>query len=153
MKKNISGLFKCFAAAISFAAMGSCALKAQPTLNSKEGINFTVLSLAAAKEKAKTENKPLFVFVHASWCPTCKQMEKEVLIRKELGDAFNGRFLNVAIDIDSPDGHRLNESYPVKGTPTLLFFSPDGNIESKIVGFTTAKDLLATAHQAEISKP
>lgn len=140
------GRFLRYVTAITLlSGLASCAINSRPTLNSKEGINFTVISLAEAKEKARAENKPLFVFAHASWCSTCKQMEREVLIEKELGNTYNKRFLNVAIDVDSRDGHLLNELYPIKGTPTLLFFNPGGDIAKKMVGFTTAEDLLAEA--------
>jgi len=57
----------------------SCKTSYKPVLNSQEGINFKVTTLADAKEIAKAQNKPLFVFAHASWCPTCKKMEQEVL--------------------------------------------------------------------------
>ncbi len=128
-----------------FFSLLSCSFRSKATLNSQEGIHFKVLSLEAAKEQAIAVNKPLFVFAHASWCPTCKQMEKEVLSKKELGDAFNASFLNVAIDVDNSDGHHLNEIYPIKGTPTLLFFNSGGALSKKIVGFSTAEELLAVA--------
>jgi thioredoxin 1 len=120
----------------------SCS-KYKPVLSSQQGINFKVTTLAAAKEMAKDQNKPLFVFAHASWCPTCKKMEQEVLVKKELGNEFNQGIINVAIDIDGPDGQKLKELYPIRATPTLFFFNPDGTISKKIEGFTTADDLLA----------
>jgi thioredoxin 1 len=145
MKRVIFGGLICISAAGIFFGLLSLAAKSRPMLNSPEGIHFKVLSLELAKERAISANKPLFVFAHASWCPTCRQMEKEVLVKKELGDAFNAGFLNVAIDVDSPDGHHLNEIYPIKGTPTLLFFNRGGTISKKIVGFTTADELMAVA--------
>lgn len=120
----------------------SCTQKFKPRLNSQQGINFKTISLADAQALAKTENKPLFIFAHASWCSTCKQMEQEVLIKKELGDAYNANMLNVAIDIDSKDGKKLQEQYPIRATPTLFFFNADGSPAKKLEGFTTADVLL-----------
>jgi thiol-disulfide isomerase/thioredoxin len=117
----------------------------QPKLSSRPGINFKVITLAQAKQIAKDENKPLFVFAHASWCPTCKKMEEEVLIKKELGDAYNNDIVNVAIDVDSAEGHRLKEQFPIRATPTLFFFKPDGTMARKLEGFTDAGVLLAEA--------
>jgi thioredoxin-related protein/threonine/homoserine/homoserine lactone efflux protein len=127
-------------ASIAFVA---CTPKFKPKLNSQQGINFKTLSLTDAQALAKAENKPLFVFAHASWCPTCKQMEQEVLIKKELGDAYNSNVVNVAIDIDSPDGKKLQAVYPIKATPTLFFFDADGKLVRKLEGFTKAEVLLA----------
>jgi len=142
MKKLTKGFlfllcFVCLSLTISY-----CSAQSAPMLNSKEGIQFKITSLATAKALAKAENKPLFVFAHATWCSTCKQMENEVLIKKELGDAYNNAFLNVAIDIDSPDGKLLKAVYPINGTPTLFFFTTDGSLANKIVGFATSEVLM-----------
>ena len=134
-----------FGVAILSFGSNACTERYKPVLNSQQGINFKVTSFAAAKELAKSENKPLFIFLHATWCPTCKKMEREVLIQKELGDSYNRQFVNVAIDYDSPEGHQLNEQYPIKATPTLFFFKPDGSVFKKLEGFTTASELLAEA--------
>lgn len=72
-----------------FSALVSCSGNYKPMLSSREGINFRMTSLARAKQLAKEENKPLFVFAHAAWCPTCKRMEDEVLNQKALGDICN----------------------------------------------------------------
>ncbi|OKS88073.1 hypothetical protein RG47T_3537 [Mucilaginibacter polytrichastri] len=125
--------------------MASCRTSYKPLLHSQEGINFKVTTLADARQSAEAQNKPLFVFAHASWCPTCKKMEQEVLIQKELGAAYNQDFVNVAIDIDSPDGKELQKIYPIRATPTLFFFNKGGNIAKKIEGYTTAEKLLAEA--------
>jgi threonine/homoserine/homoserine lactone efflux protein/thiol-disulfide isomerase/thioredoxin len=149
MKKSAQILlvFLVTAAAIGFA---SCTPKFKPNLNSKQGINFKITSLADAQAIAKAENKPLFIFAHASWCPTCKQMEQEVLIKKELGDTYNANVVNVAIDIDSKDGKKLQEQYPIRATPTLFFFNADGSPAKKLEGFTTAETLLA--EEGELKK-
>lgn len=124
-------------------SLASCTPRYKPRLSSQQGINFKTISLADAQALAKAENKPLFVFAHASWCPTCKQMEQEVLIKQELGEAYNPNVVNVAIDIDSRDGKKLKEQYPIRATPTLFFFYADGSPAKKLEGFTTADVLLA----------
>jgi len=145
MKKITPRLFVFFAAIGLCFYMVSCKTNYKPILNSQEGINFKVTTLADAKAAAKTQNKPLFVFAHASWCPTCKKMEQEVLVRKELGVVYNPNFVNVAIDIDSPDGKELQKIYPIRATPTLLFFNSAGDFAQKVEGYTTEDELLAEA--------
>lgn len=126
-------------------SMTACKMKYKPLLSSEDGINFKEITLDEALETAKKENKPLFVFAHASWCPTCKQMESEVLVKKELGDSLNDNLLNVAIDIDSPAGKLLQRSYPIRATPTLLFFNADGSLKKKVEGSASSDELLAVA--------
>lgn len=136
-------------AGLSF-GITSCTRRYKPMLSSHDGVNFKITSLAQAEEIAKAENKPLFVFAHASWCPTCKKMEQEVLVQKKLGDVYNQQFVDVAIDIDSPEGHKLNDRYKIRATPTLFFLNADGGIAKKAEGFMTAEELLATAQSLKI---
>ena len=147
MKKFTQRSFLSLTAAFLFFAIGSSAQNSKSVLTSPNGINFKVISLAKAKDSAKAESKPLFVFAHATWCPTCKQMENEVLINKALGDAYNQGLINVAIDLDSPEGKRFKELYPVRATPTLFFFNSDGSMTKKIEGFTPAIVMLAVADE------
>jgi thioredoxin 1 len=147
MKKSVHRYFILLGFAGLFLGIASCKAKYKAMLTSGEGINFKVTSLVQAKQLAKNENKPLFVFAHASWCPTCKHMEQEVLNQKALGDVYNKDVVNVAIDIDSPDGRELNTQFPIRATPTLLFFYPDGSVARKIEGFAVAGDLLLVENQ------
>jgi len=147
MKKNTQRYLLLLGFAGLFLALLSCKTKYKAMLNSQEGINFKVVSLAQAKQLAKDENKPLFVFAHASWCPTCKRMEYEVLNQKALGDRYNKDVVNVAIDIDSRDGRQLGIEFPIRATPTLLFFNPDGSVAKKIEGYTGVGNLLLVENQ------
>jgi len=147
MKMNAQRYLLLLVFAGLFLGLPSCKTKYKAMLTSEDGINFKVTSLAQAKQLAKSENKPLFVFAHASWCPTCKQMEHEVLNQKALGDVYNKDVVNVAIDIESPDGRELNTQFPIRATPTLIFFTPDGSVVRKIEGYAAAGDLLLVENQ------
>ena len=138
------------AVAVLCFSIAACTRRYTPMLSSHDGVNFKTISLAQAEEIAKAENKPLFVFAHASWCPTCNKMEQEVLVQKKLGDVYNQQFIDVAIDIDSPEGHKLNDRYKIRATPTLFFLNADGSIAKKTEGFMTAEELVATADGLKI---
>jgi thiol:disulfide interchange protein len=48
-------------------------------IDTSKGINFeNNLSWEQVKEKAKAENKYIFVDCYATWCGPCKAMDKEV---------------------------------------------------------------------------
>jgi thioredoxin 1 len=143
----MKNIIKGFLIFLLVAGLASCKSKYTPVLSSQQGINFSVISLERAKQKAHAENKPLFVFVHATWCPTCKKMEHEVLVQKQLGDIYNKSFINDAIDLDSPEGKLLNQSIPIRATPTLFFFNADGKLVEKLEGFTDVNNLLLDSKQ------
>ncbi|MFD1257676.1 thioredoxin family protein [Mucilaginibacter terrae] len=121
---------------------GACRSKFKPLLTSESGVQFKMISLNEAKATAKAAGKPLFVFAHASWCPTCKKMEHEILVEKQIGDVYNAQLINVAIDVDSEEGKKLNGLYPIRATPTLLYFNSDGTLAKKWEGFANTNKLL-----------
>lgn len=132
---------------IASTLLSACKFQYTPKLSSNEGINFKVTSLNTAQLEAKQEKRPLFLFAHASWCPTCKEMERVVLVRKELGDAYNKNIVNDAIDIDSLNGKELQKKYPIHATPTLFFFNANGSLAKKVEGAATVPELLAIEKQ------
>lgn len=140
---------------LAFAFTGSmlflaCRTKFKPTLTSAKGIRFDTVSLDAAKAQAKTSGKPLFIFAHASWCATCKKMEQEVLVEQQIGNIYNAKLINVAIDVDTEEGKKLNDLYPIKATPSLFYFNSNGTLIKKWEGFATVPQLLQLAAEAGI---
>jgi thioredoxin 1 len=145
MKTNIKSVINIGFLGILIFVLAACSTHYKPVLTSKQGVNFQVTTLEKGKQIARAQNKPLFVFAHASWCATCKKMEQEVFIQEQLGKVYNQEFVNVAIDVDSPEGKRLNGFSKISGTPTLFFFGMDGNVLYKSAGFESADELLAIA--------
>ncbi len=52
-----------------------------------------------AQTLAKKENKPLFVFFTASWCPPCKSMYKKTFTNTSLKNMLQN-FIVVKVDVD-----------------------------------------------------
>ncbi len=66
-----------------------------------QGIKFEEgLSLKQIKEKARTENKYIFIDCYTTWCKPCKAMEKDVYSDKGVGDLFNKKFISAKIQMD-----------------------------------------------------
>lgn len=83
------------------------------------------LSYNEAYELAVAKNQPLVVLVGASWCPACKQMEKE-LIPRLADQKFRGRVVFVKVDLDREwrIGHQLVGNGPI---PQLFLFRRIGD--------------------------
>ena len=69
-----------------------------------QGVNFQNLTYAEALEKAKAENKLVFMDCYTSWCGPCKMMTNEVFPQKEAGDYFNPLFVCVKFDMEKGEG-------------------------------------------------
>ena len=102
---------------------------------SKKGIDFYKGTFKEALDKAKTENKYVFVDVYATWCGPCKMLKRKTFKDKEVGDYYNKNFINIAIDGETPEGEEIIAKYKIQGYPTLLIVDASGKLKTKQMGF------------------
>lgn len=91
----------------------------------------------AIKQKAKKENKYIFLDTYTTWCMPCQFMAKNIFPQELVGDFFNKHFINVAIQMDTTkhddvfvrnwyrDAKRISDMYKIGAYPTYLFFNPN----------------------------
>jgi thioredoxin 1 len=117
-----------------------------PTIETS--IQFSVGTFNAIVERAKSENKVIFMDIYATWCGPCKLLKRTTFTDKEVGNYFNTHFINIAVDGETAEGKKLREQYEVRSYPTMLFINPDGSIKEEAVGYHTASQLLKIAKKA-----
>lgn len=98
-------------------------------------------------EKARAQNKPIFLDIYATWCGPCKQLKKNTFSDEEVGKYFNTHFINAAFDAEKGEGLILAERYGIHSYPTMLFINPDGTVKETVIGYRNAKQLLKEATQ------
>ena len=113
-----------------------------------QGIEFFHGTWPEALEKAKTEEKIIFVDAFASWCGPCKKMASQTFPDPKVGDYFNANFINMKIDMEKPENAEFAEKYPVGSYPTLMFIDATGKIVMKEVGAKTVDQLIQTGQKA-----
>jgi len=126
-----------------------------------KGIHFeTELSWQQIKDKAKNENKYIFVDCFASWCEPCRFMDKNVYSKEIVGSYLDAHFIAVKVQMDTtkldkqeiqdwyPDAHNIQQNYNVTSFPTYLFFSPEGRIVHRGSGAQGADDFIMLANNA-----
>lgn len=89
--------------------------------------------LDKAKEKAKTDKKPVMVlFTGSDWCPPCKMMHKAVFAKDEFKKKAEKKYLLVVLDIPKKDPEMKKKNgaimgkLGVQGVPTIILFNKDG---------------------------
>lgn len=128
---------------------------------SKTGIKWTEkLTWQQVQEKAKAEKKYIFIDAFATWCGPCKKMDNEVYPNDTIGTFFNSRFVSVKVQMDKTqkdneqvkswynDAAAIYKQYKIEGFPSYVFFSPEGIIVHKEMGYKTVNELMAVAQAA-----
>lgn len=92
--------------------------------NSK-GIEFEHGSWSQIVEKAKEENKLIFVDFYTQWCGPCLNMAEEVFILPTVASFYNSNFVNAKIDAEAGEGIDLAKKYKINSYPTYLFIDPN----------------------------
>jgi len=100
-------------------------------------------------EKAKKENKMIFLDAYATWCGPCKQMDAETYTNQAVADFYNANFINVKYDMEKGEGAMLADRYYVSAYPNLVFINSDGVMLHKGIGFIAANEFLALAKAAK----
>ena len=82
---------------------------------------------------AKKQDKPIFLYWGADWCPPCNQIKSTIFNRQEFV-AKSRFFVPVYLDGDANDAQRIGEDFGVMGYPTMIVFSPRGDEITRIPG-------------------
>jgi thioredoxin-related protein len=127
----------------------------------EKGIQFDqTSSWSQIKERAKTENKYIFIDAFATWCGPCKAMDSKVYTDPAVAKLFNDKFINVKVQFDQTafdndyvkswynDVKQLSSQYTIKGYPSFLFFSPDGELVYRDIGYHEAGDFVSIGNKA-----
>lgn len=126
---------------------------------SSKGIKWTTgLSWEEMKQKAKAENKYIFVDCFATWCVPCKAMDKDVYTNDTVAQLVNEKFISVKVQMDKTENDPafikkwyytasgIKSHYNVNAFPTFLFFSPDGIPLHKGVGYKSTGQFISLVH-------
>ncbi len=109
----------------------------------ESGIKFTDAAWRDVLKQAKAQKKIIFLDAYASWCGPCKMLQKNVFTQKSVGDYYNGRFINVKMDMEKGEGPALMQVYPLEAYPTLLFIDGNGRVLKKVLGYQSSENLIA----------
>lgn len=120
----------------------------QPDEKKESGIQFENTTWQEILEKAKNENKLIFIDAYTTWCGPCKMMAKNVFTDTEVGVFFNQNFINVKLDMEKELGLSLKSKLNVTAYPTLIFIDANESIEHKAVGALSKSDFLNFAKDA-----
>lgn len=109
---------------------------------SSTGIQFFEGSWEEALQKAKDEDKAIFLDVFASWCGPCKLLKNETFPDAKTGKYFNENFINVSLDGEKGEGISLARELGVRAYPSLFIVNANGQAVLYYAGYLGANDLV-----------
>ena len=114
-----------------------------------QGIEFNHdLTFQQVLDKAKAENKIIFMDCYTSWCGPCKRLAAKVFPDAEVGKYFNHNFVNTKFDMENGEGPTIATKYQIRAYPTLLWLDGNGTVKHKVVGGLDPTGLIEAAKKA-----
>lgn len=111
-------------------------------------IRFEKTKWAQVMQKAKKENKIIFLDCYTSWCGPCKWMEKNIYTNDTVADFYNSNFICMKIDMEKDEGFDLAKTYSITNYPTMLYLSSTGEELHRICGSRVAEDFIKIGQNA-----
>ncbi len=99
----------------------------------KNGIHWYSGSVDEAFAEARQQQKPVFLYWGAVWCPPCNQL-KATLFRNPAFIRKTRLFVPLYLDGDTEAAQKLGERFGVLGYPTLILFTPEGEEITRLPG-------------------
>lgn len=118
------------------------------TALSAQGVIFEGLKWQEALDKAKAEDKLVFVDAYTDWCGPCKQLDKTTFPDGDLGNFHNQTFINIKVNVEKGEGWDFGKNYNVTALPTLFYINGDGEVVHKSAGLRSAVDLVLIGKEA-----
>jgi thiol-disulfide isomerase/thioredoxin len=88
--------------------------------------------IEAAMAEAVEKKRPCFIKFETTWCGPCKMMTQYVFVAKDVVDAANGV---MCVMVDGDEHGELVERFKVKGYPTGVMLSAEGEEVGRFLGY------------------
>lgn len=97
-------------------------------------------------QSARDSGKPVMIDFYADWCIPCKELDKFTFTNNQVV-ALSKNFVMVKADLtkpESPQVRAVQEKYSIKGVPTLVFISSNGQEvpSARVVSYVKADKFL-----------
>lgn len=121
-----------------------------------QAIEYKDWPIEKAIETAQKEYKLIFVDVYATWCGSCKKMDKLTYTQPEVAEFINENFIALHYNYEKGHGKEFVAKYTVDRWPSIFVLTPKGKVLNKSTGYIPAEDfltLLKIMHRNNYKKP
>jgi len=110
-----------------------------------QGIQFESAenSWSSILDKAQSENKLIFVVAYSLSCHNCEDMQKKIYPAEQSGAVYNGKYINVQLDMDKTEANDFANKYGIMAYPSYLFIDGKGELVHRAMGKMTMEQFVA----------
>jgi thiol:disulfide interchange protein DsbD len=88
--------------------------------------------------------EPLLIDFAAEWCIPCREMDQTTYVHpKVVREAQRFQMVKADITEENDETTQVVERYQVRGVPTIILFSSDGEERKRLVGYVGPEEMLA----------
>lgn len=98
-------------------------------------------NLDEALQKAKSENKLVYIDFYTDWCRYCMEMDEGTYTDPRIITLLTESFVPVKLDKDNPENKDIITHYSISGQPVEIVITPDGDILWGHRGYLDADEL------------
>ncbi len=96
---------------------------------------------------ASAQQKPVFLYWGAVWCPPCNQVKATLFNRADFAKLAQS-YVMVRVDGDKPGAQQVAQQYRVRGYPSMLVLDAKGTEITRLPGEVDPERYLATMQAA-----
>jgi thioredoxin-related protein/predicted Fe-S protein YdhL (DUF1289 family) len=115
------------------AACGGSGIERETAAAESHEIAWFEGDVQEAFDAARAEDKPIFLYWGAVWCPPCNRVKATIFTRAEF-IAKSRLFIPVYLDGDTESAQIWGDKFGVLGYPTIMVFDSGGNEITRIPG-------------------
>jgi len=101
-----------------------------------------------ARSMAAEQQKMLLVDFYTDWCSWCRVMDTTTFRDPAVAEYINEHFIALSIDAERGFGITVAMKYRVNAYPTYGYFTPDGRMVTKSLGYQPPEEYILTLRDA-----
>ncbi len=105
-------------------------------------VQFMTTDWKTAQNKAFEEGKLYFVDFDASYCTTCRRMDKSTYMDSYLASYVHKNVIALKVNVQSFDGITWSQQHNITSLPTMLIFNSKGELVKRMEGYKSANELI-----------
>jgi len=91
---------------------------------------------------ALANNKLILLDFETEWCTWCKKLDEDTYTNQEVKSFAKQHFVSMKIDAEKGEGIDLSKRYSIRGFPTIVFTTQNGDEIDRITGYRGPEEFL-----------